>query len=135
VATIRASLQMRRFTARLQQKNVPLKADSTGFKDAIDESCWTPLNVSYSHRNEQFRVRNTPSNIDSRTAHDRLKNTPHSSIIIYQEYTLSKLLSEQELLAYNETGERPAAFEVARARVRRVAGDPGRAPLRGLRML
>lgn len=25
----------------------PLKEDDTGFKDSIDESCWTPLNLSY----------------------------------------------------------------------------------------
>ncbi|WVZ79167.1 hypothetical protein U9M48_026778 [Paspalum notatum var. saurae] len=56
----------------------PLKEDSTGFKDAVDESCWTPLDVDYPHRNLQFH-----------------------------EYILSKLLSEKELLAYNAV-ESPA---------------------------
>ncbi|KAK3134236.1 hypothetical protein QOZ80_6AG0546680 [Eleusine coracana subsp. coracana] len=70
----------------------PLKADSTGFKDAIDESCWTPLNVDYPHRNEQFH-----------------------------EYTMSKLLSEKEFLAYNES-ESPA-FEVVTVPCALVAGD------------
>ena len=35
----------------------PLKEDSTGFKDAVDESCWTPLDVDYPHRNLPFHVR------------------------------------------------------------------------------
>jgi len=34
----------------------PLREDSAGFKDAIDESCWTPLDVDYPLRNEQFHV-------------------------------------------------------------------------------
>ena len=35
----------------------PLKEDSTGFKDAVDESCWTPLDVDYPLRDPQFHVR------------------------------------------------------------------------------
>ncbi|GJM97834.1 hypothetical protein PR202_ga14790 [Eleusine coracana subsp. coracana] len=70
----------------------PLKAYSTGFKDVIDESCWTPLKVDYPHRNEQFH-----------------------------EYTMSKLLSEKEFLAYNES-ESPA-FEVVTVPCALVAGD------------
>ncbi|KAL6322198.1 hypothetical protein AAG906_005145 [Vitis piasezkii] len=27
----------------------PLKDDETGFKDSMDESCWTPLNLPFSH--------------------------------------------------------------------------------------
>ncbi|CAL5054060.1 unnamed protein product [Urochloa decumbens] len=50
----------------------PLTEDSTGFKDAIDESCWTPLNVYYPLRTAQ-----------------------------HHEYILSKVASEKELLAYN----------------------------------
>jgi len=70
----------------------PLREDSSGFKDAVDESCWTPLDVDYPLRNEQFH-----------------------------EYILSKLVSEQELLAYN-AGESPA-FEVVTVPCPVVAGD------------
>ncbi|XP_006656310.1 putative anthocyanidin reductase [Oryza brachyantha] len=69
----------------------PLKEDSTGFKDSIDESCWTPLAVDYPHRSARF-----------------------------DEYILSKLLSERELLAYN-AGESPA-FEVVTVPCAVVAG-------------
>uniref|UniRef100_A0A0E0E4I1 NAD-dependent epimerase/dehydratase domain-containing protein n=1 Tax=Oryza meridionalis TaxID=40149 RepID=A0A0E0E4I1_9ORYZ len=55
----------------------PLKEDSAGFKDSIDESCWTPLAVDYPYRSARF-----------------------------DEYILSKLLSEKELLRYNHAGER-----------------------------
>uniref|UniRef100_A0A0D9WSP5 NAD-dependent epimerase/dehydratase domain-containing protein n=1 Tax=Leersia perrieri TaxID=77586 RepID=A0A0D9WSP5_9ORYZ len=74
----------------------PLKEDSTGgFKDSIDESCWTPLAVDYPHRNAQF-----------------------------DEYILSKLLSEKELLAYNDggAGESSPAFEVVTVPCAVVAG-------------
>ncbi|CAN6163267.1 unnamed protein product [Urochloa humidicola] len=54
------------------------REDATGFKDAIDESCWAPLDVHYPLRNAQFH-----------------------------EYILSKLVSEQELLVYN-AGDSPA---------------------------
>ncbi|KXG20503.1 hypothetical protein SORBI_3010G211000 [Sorghum bicolor] len=50
----------------------PLEEDPTGFKDAVDESCWTPLDVDYPLRNADF-----------------------------DEYIVSKLVSEKELLAYN----------------------------------
>jgi len=40
----------------------PLKEDSTGFKDAVDESCWTPLDVKYPLRDPQFHVRCVRSN-------------------------------------------------------------------------
>ncbi|KAJ8471104.1 hypothetical protein OPV22_025447 [Ensete ventricosum] len=55
----------------------PLKEDDTGFKDSIDESCWTPLHLSY----DRF--------------HDFLK-----------AYLWSKTLSEKELLMANEKAER-----------------------------
>uniref|UniRef100_A0A0E0LE40 NAD-dependent epimerase/dehydratase domain-containing protein n=1 Tax=Oryza punctata TaxID=4537 RepID=A0A0E0LE40_ORYPU len=68
----------------------PLKEDSTGFKYSIDESCWTPLAVDYSHRSARFDVKITTTFNES------------------PEYILSKMLSEKELLGYNHAGERPA---------------------------
>ncbi|KAG8075113.1 hypothetical protein GUJ93_ZPchr0006g41994 [Zizania palustris] len=70
----------------------PLREDSTGFKDSIDESCWTPLDVDYPHRSAQF-----------------------------DEYILSKLLSEKELLGYS-AGEDSPAFEVVTVPCAVVAG-------------
>ncbi|WVZ79169.1 hypothetical protein U9M48_026780 [Paspalum notatum var. saurae] len=78
----------------------PLKEDSTGFKDAVDESCWTPLDVDYPHR---------------------LTGTCSSMCASSFEYILSKLLSEKELLAYNAV-ESPA-FEVVTVPCPLVSGD------------
>ncbi|PVH47441.1 hypothetical protein PAHAL_4G064700 [Panicum hallii] len=79
----------------------PLKEGGAGagYKDFISESCWTPLNVDYPLRSAHF-----------------------------DEYILSKLQSERELLSYN-AGERPA-FEVVTLPLGLVAGDTvlGRAP-------
>ncbi|PSS11325.1 Anthocyanidin reductase [Actinidia chinensis var. chinensis] len=51
----------------------PLKEDGIGYKSAMDESCWTPLNLSYTFSNE-----------------------------FTMAYTISKTLAEQEVLSYNE---------------------------------
>lgn len=34
----------------------PLKQDGTGFNHTIDESCWTPLNFSFSHCKDHEKV-------------------------------------------------------------------------------
>ncbi|XP_059599157.1 vestitone reductase-like [Vitis vinifera] len=34
----------------------PLKDDETGFKDSMDESCWTPLNLPFSHGNSHLKA-------------------------------------------------------------------------------
>nr|CAB3468589.1 unnamed protein product [Digitaria exilis] len=92
----------------------PLRVDSAGFKDAIDESCWTPFQLP----------RRLPS--------------PERA-----EYILSKLVSEQEILCYN-AGEKPARVRGGHGPhhgvpgVRLVACDPERAqarPFGALRML
>ncbi|CAL4939476.1 unnamed protein product [Urochloa decumbens] len=60
----------------------PLTGDGSGYKDFINESCWTPLNLSYGFSNAYMDA-----------------------------YVWSKSLSEKELLGYNESPE-PRAFEV-----------------------
>lgn len=35
----------------------PMKDDGSGFKDFMDETCWTPLNLSYPFSNIHFEVR------------------------------------------------------------------------------
>ncbi|XBH98124.1 hypothetical protein VPH35_127685 [Triticum aestivum] len=68
----------------------PLTA--AGYKEFIDESCWTPFDVEYLLRSADF-----------------------------DKYMLSKLLSEKELLSYND-GEDPA-FEVVTLPLGLVSGD------------
>ncbi|KAM7525854.1 hypothetical protein LguiA_015756 [Lonicera macranthoides] len=53
----------------------PLKEDGSGFKSSFDESCWTPLNLSFTYSND-----------------------------FMMDYTKSKTLAEQEILSYNENG-------------------------------
>ncbi|WJZ81980.1 hypothetical protein VitviT2T_001781 [Vitis vinifera] len=50
----------------------PLKEDGFGFKSCLDESCWTPLNLSYQHSND-----------------------------VMMAYVKSKTLAEKEVLSYN----------------------------------
>ncbi|KAF8380089.1 hypothetical protein HHK36_027559 [Tetracentron sinense] len=53
----------------------PLKEDGTGFKDCMDESCWTPLNLSFPYSNDYT-----------------------------MGYIRSKTLAEKEVLSYNGNG-------------------------------
>ncbi|XP_062178699.1 NADPH HC-toxin reductase 1-like [Phragmites australis] len=72
----------------------PLKEEDSGagYKDFISENCWTSLNIDYPLRSTHF-----------------------------DNYVLSKLQSEKELLSYND-GESPA-FEVVTLPLGLVAGD------------
>uniref|UniRef100_A0A0E0ACM6 NAD-dependent epimerase/dehydratase domain-containing protein n=1 Tax=Oryza glumipatula TaxID=40148 RepID=A0A0E0ACM6_9ORYZ len=72
---------------------------AAGYRDFIDESCWTPLDVDYPLRSAHF-----------------------------DKYVLSKMMSEKELLGYNDGKGR--AFEVVTLPCGLVAGDTvlGRAP-------
>ena len=36
----------------------PLKEDGDGYKDAMNESCWSPLNLSYGYSNVHLDVSN-----------------------------------------------------------------------------
>uniref|UniRef100_A0ACD5YZT9 Uncharacterized protein n=1 Tax=Avena sativa TaxID=4498 RepID=A0ACD5YZT9_AVESA len=72
----------------------PLKADGAGgYKDFVNESLWSPLDVAYGYSN--FHL---------------------------DGYISSKSLSEKELLRYNET-EGPRAFEVVTLACGLVGGD------------
>ncbi|KAG8391925.1 hypothetical protein BUALT_Bualt01G0237600 [Buddleja alternifolia] len=53
----------------------PLKDDGSGYKDSVDETCWTPLNLSYQYSNESL-----------------------------DGYAYSKTLAEKEVLSYNGRG-------------------------------
>ncbi|KAF8032476.1 hypothetical protein BT93_D1401 [Corymbia citriodora subsp. variegata] len=68
----------------------PRKDDTECFAEAMDESCWTPLNLSAPYSNEQFT----------------------------EEYVKSKTQSERELLRYN--GAIEATNDRARYRMLRI---------------
>lgn len=34
----------------------PLKEDGSGYKDSMDETCWTPLNLSFAYSNDFLTV-------------------------------------------------------------------------------
>ncbi|KAH1071839.1 hypothetical protein GLYMA_03G256600v4 [Glycine max] len=74
----------------------PLKEDGSGFKDAMDENCWTPLNdsLAYIYRDDPF-----------------LKG-----------YTYSKTLSERHVLSYGNE-ENGGGMEVVTLTCGLVGGD------------
>ncbi|KAL6841703.1 hypothetical protein ACP4OV_028215 [Aristida adscensionis] len=73
----------------------PLRDDGTGgFKDSINESCWTPLDLPYGFSN-----------------------------VFLDAYVHSKTLSEKELLRYNERASPAPAFEVVTLACALVGGD------------
>ncbi|KAL6131057.1 hypothetical protein ACLB2K_069435 [Fragaria x ananassa] len=55
----------------------PLKEDGSGFKDSMDETCWTPLDLSFAFSNE-----------------------------FSKDYTDSKTLAEKEILSYGNHNKR-----------------------------
>ncbi|RCV13867.1 hypothetical protein SETIT_2G380600v2 [Setaria italica] len=71
----------------------PLKEDGQGFKRFVDESCWTPLNLSYGYASNE----------------------------VLDAYVSSKTLSEKELLRYNDSPGK--AFEVVTLLCGLVGGD------------
>ncbi|KAK1559776.1 hypothetical protein Q3G72_018165 [Acer saccharum] len=54
----------------------PLMEDGSGFKDFIDETCWTPLNLSYAYSNPNLT-----------------------------EYVVSKTLTEEQILSYGTNSD------------------------------
>ncbi|KAM3208263.1 hypothetical protein ACQJBY_063127 [Aegilops geniculata] len=100
----------------------PLTA--TGYKDFIDESCWTSFDVDYPLRSADFDVsadRTCSSSSTNQFGRDVCQLTVEIIVICMQKYMLSKLLSEKELLSYND-GEDPA-FEVVTLPLGLVSGD------------
>ncbi|RDX77048.1 Anthocyanidin reductase ((2S)-flavan-3-ol-forming) [Mucuna pruriens] len=75
----------------------PLKEDGTAFKDAIDETCWTPLNDSLAYL------------------------YPHD-YPFYKEYTYSKTVSEKLMLRYGKD-ENGGGLEVVTLPCGLVGGD------------
>ncbi|KAJ0962994.1 hypothetical protein J5N97_028116 [Dioscorea zingiberensis] len=72
----------------------PLKEDGNGFNHTIDESCWTPLNLSFSHCED----------------HEK-------------DYTSSKTLAEKEALSYNNMKAGKERMEVVSLACGLVGGD------------
>ncbi|KAK4849078.1 hypothetical protein QYF36_020577 [Acer negundo] len=54
----------------------PLMEDGSGLKDFIDETCWTPLNLSYAYSNPNLT-----------------------------EYVISKTLTEEQILSYGTNSD------------------------------
>ncbi|XP_044331211.1 putative anthocyanidin reductase isoform X1 [Triticum aestivum] len=73
----------------------PLREDGDGYKESVDESCWTPLDLSYGHSNDGF--------LDA--------------------YVSSKTISEEELLKYNDDFSKDRAFDVVVLLCGLVGGD------------
>ncbi|CAK9319136.1 unnamed protein product [Citrullus colocynthis] len=71
----------------------PMKDEGSGFKEFLDESCWTPLNLSYPFCNSFF-----------------------------EEYTESKTITEKELLKFGESKE-SGQLEVVTLGCGLIAGD------------
>ncbi|XP_027353073.1 anthocyanidin reductase ((2S)-flavan-3-ol-forming)-like [Abrus precatorius] len=74
----------------------PLKDDGSGFKDVMDETCWTPLNDSLEYLFLQEPV--------------------------YKDYTYSKTMTEKHLLSYG-TDENGGGLEVVTLACGLVGGD------------
>ncbi|KAG8079840.1 hypothetical protein GUJ93_ZPchr0007g4637 [Zizania palustris] len=72
----------------------PLREDGGGYKDFINESCWTPLGLSYRFSDAHFDA-----------------------------YVSSKTLSEKELLRRNDESEEKTTFEVVTLVCAIVGGD------------
>ncbi|KAI4964313.1 hypothetical protein ZWY2020_006694 [Hordeum vulgare] len=72
----------------------PLRADGNGYKESVDESCRTPLGLSYGHSNDGLDA-----------------------------YVSSKTISEEELLKYNDDFSKRRAFDVVVLLCGVVGGD------------
>ncbi|CAJ1961268.1 unnamed protein product [Sphenostylis stenocarpa] len=75
----------------------PLKEDGSGFKDAMDETCWTPLNDSL-----EYAFLDDP---------------------LYKEYTYSKTLAEKHILSFGNDENGRGGLEVVTLPCGLVGGD------------
>ncbi|KAK8570558.1 hypothetical protein V6N13_032175 [Hibiscus sabdariffa] len=71
----------------------PLKDDGSGYKDSMDETCWTPLDLSLAYSND-----------------------------FCKDYTLSKTLSEKQVLSHGSS-EKDGGLEVVTLACGIVGGD------------
>lgn len=100
----------------------PLEEDGVGFKPCVDESCWTPLNLSYQHSNDYILVRppSFPSYIISKLSHCML--IVNKILILLQAYVKSKTSAEKEALRYNVDEKGDHQLEVVTLACGLVAG-------------
>ncbi|XP_044318369.1 putative anthocyanidin reductase [Triticum aestivum] len=72
----------------------PLREDGEGYKEFVNESCWTPLSLPIDHNNE-----------------------------FMHEYLSSKCIAEKELVKYNDRPSKGRAFDIIVLLLGLVAGD------------
>ncbi|OMO64334.1 NAD-dependent epimerase/dehydratase [Corchorus capsularis] len=72
----------------------PLKDDGSGFKDSMDEACWTPLNLKYPYYHEFIK-----------------------------DYVESKTITEKEFLSYCSDAKTSGILEVVSLPCGLIAGD------------
>ncbi|KAL5859563.1 hypothetical protein ACOSQ3_000863 [Xanthoceras sorbifolium] len=72
----------------------PLMEDGSGFKDSMDETCWTPLNLSFANSDSYVR-----------------------------DYAESKTLTEKEILSYGTKEDGTGGLEVISLALGLVGGD------------
>ncbi|KAL0309311.1 UNVERIFIED_CONTAM: putative anthocyanidin reductase [Sesamum radiatum] len=76
----------------------PLKDDGSGFKEFMNETCWTPLNFSIPYDNEILEVRINHIQSNDRGFDFLMRKT--GLVNSLGDYTRAKTLAEKELLSF-----------------------------------